>query len=123
MSGFSRDAYLGRIFGRLVHVGLESTRECHQAVWAKAEHVHRVEVSARRHMSDLGPPESASGAMASLHRLVSAGLLTARQVVVLGETLDRFWAPLPRTPKVLNHGDLGKVNALDRRECRIAGRF
>jgi Ser/Thr protein kinase RdoA (MazF antagonist) len=48
--------------------------------------------------------------MATLHRLVSAGLLMARQAVVLGETLDRFWAALPRTQKMLNHGDLGKVN-------------
>jgi hypothetical protein len=47
-----------------------------------------------------------------LHRLVSAGLLTARQVTVLGGALDRFWAALPRTPQVLNHGDLGKVNVL-----------
>jgi len=86
-----------------------------EQVWAKAEYIHRVDVSAAApYVRPRSPffPESASGAMARLHRLVSAGLLTARQVVVLGETLGRFWAALPRTPKVLNHGDLGKVNVL-----------
>jgi scyllo-inosamine 4-kinase len=33
-------------------------------------------------------------------------------MLVLGEILDRFWAALPSTPKVLNHGDLGKVHVL-----------
>jgi aminoglycoside phosphotransferase (APT) family kinase protein len=86
-----------------------------EQVWAKAEYVHRVDVSiAAPYVRPRSPffSESASGAMARLHRLVSAGLLTARQVVVLGETLGRFWAALPRTPKVLNHGDLAKVNVL-----------
>jgi aminoglycoside phosphotransferase (APT) family kinase protein len=86
-----------------------------EQVWAKAEHVHRVDVStAAPYVRPRSPffPESATEAIARLHRLVSAGLLTARQVVVLGKALDRFWVALPRTSKVLNHGDLGKVNVL-----------
>jgi aminoglycoside phosphotransferase (APT) family kinase protein len=86
-----------------------------EQVWAKAEYVHRVDVSiAAPYVRPRSPffPESAIEAKARLHRLVSAGLLTARQVVGLGEALDRFWAALPRTSKLLNHGDLGKVNVL-----------
>jgi aminoglycoside phosphotransferase (APT) family kinase protein len=86
-----------------------------EQVWGKVEYVHRVDVSAAApYVRPRSPlfPESATAAKARLHRLVSAGLLTARQVVGLGEALDRFWAALPRTSKVLNHGDLGKVNVL-----------
>jgi aminoglycoside phosphotransferase (APT) family kinase protein len=86
-----------------------------EQVWAKVEHVHRVDVSiAAPYVRPRSPffPESATAAMARLHRLVSAGLLTDRQVMGLGEALDRFWAALPRTSKVLNHGDLDKVNVL-----------
>jgi scyllo-inosamine 4-kinase len=86
-----------------------------EEVWAKAEYVHRVDVSiATPYVRPRSPffPESATEAMARLHRLVSAGLLTARQAGGLGEALDRFWAALHKTPKVLNHGDLGKVNVL-----------
>jgi aminoglycoside phosphotransferase (APT) family kinase protein len=86
-----------------------------EQVWAKAEYVHRVDVSvAAPYVRPRSPffSESATAGMARLYRLVSSGLLTARQVVGLGEALDRFWAALPRTSKVLNHGDLGKVNVL-----------
>jgi aminoglycoside phosphotransferase (APT) family kinase protein len=86
-----------------------------EQVWAKAEQVHRVDVSiAAPYVRPRTPffPESATEAITRLHRLVSAGLLTARQVVVLREALDRFWVALPRMSKVLNHGDLGKINVL-----------
>ena len=39
-------------------------------------------------------------------------MLHARQVDVLSDALDRYWAALPAAPRVLNHGDLCTENAL-----------
>jgi aminoglycoside phosphotransferase (APT) family kinase protein len=116
LSGFSRAAFLGQNLAD-VWSTLDWTQRAAaiEQVWAKAEHVHRVDVSiATPYVRPGSPffPESATEAMNRLHRLVSAGLLTARKVVVLKEALDRFWVALPRTSKVLNHGDAGKVNVL-----------
>ena len=85
-------------------------------LWAKAESVHRVNVVAARAVARSSSPfysHSKEEAAASLTRLEQAGVLAGRrQVTVLGDALDRFWAAIPAARAVLNHGDLCTENAL-----------
>lgn len=100
MSGFSRDAFLARVFRMS---GPHWTGISARVPSSKSG--RRRSLSIGWTFPPRGPyvrprspffPESVTAAMARLHLLVSAGLLTAGQMVVLGETLDRFWAALPR---------------------------
>ncbi|GAA2778975.1 aminoglycoside phosphotransferase family protein [Saccharopolyspora taberi] len=86
-----------------------------EQVWARAEHVHRLDIAAVAPHARARSPffsESAGEVKAALVRLGAAGLLTERQQRELGAVMDRFWAALPGAPRVLNHGDLGMCNVL-----------
>jgi len=86
-----------------------------QQLWAMAQAVHAVSVSAAapractRSPFYASRPEAAAAAVARLHQ---AGVLTSRQVAVLHAALDRFWPSLAAAPRVLNHGDFCIENAL-----------
>lgn len=84
-------------------------------VWGKIEHVHRLDAAAvAPYARPRSPfyPDSPAEAQETLRRLTAAGLLSERQLRVLRELLERFWAALPGAPTVLTHGDLGLCNVL-----------
>jgi scyllo-inosamine 4-kinase len=96
-------------------LGWEARGDALRQLWAKAHAVHGVDVAAAApYVRDRSPfyASSAEEAAARLARLEAARILTPHQVTVLRAALGRFWAALPLTPHVLNHGDLSIVNAL-----------
>ncbi|GAA0464942.1 phosphotransferase family protein [Streptomyces olivaceiscleroticus] len=86
-----------------------------EQMWARARHVHRVDVAAAApHARSHSPffSRSPAEATARLDRLVAAGELIPAEATGLGRALDRFWAALPEAPLVLNHGDFCTPNTL-----------
>lgn len=86
-----------------------------EQVWARAEHIHRVDVSdAAAHVRPRSPffAESPEEAAATFDRLAAARLLTKQQVETLRQAMGRFWTALPYVPNAINHGDLGMCNVL-----------
>ncbi|MBN1641092.1 MAG: phosphotransferase [Anaerolineae bacterium] len=96
-------------------LGWEDRISAKRQLWRRAQAIHAVDATlAQAYAASESPfyAPSPAKAAAQLARLESAGVLDARQVVVLSGVLGRFWTALPAAPRVLNHGDLCTENAL-----------
>lgn len=84
-------------------------------LWGRIQAIHSVDpdqIAARvPHESRFYAPDPEQAAQ-QLARLGRRNVLTCDQVAVLSTVLDHFWPALRGAPRVLNHGDLCRENAL-----------